>query len=106
MTEALMRTRQEYYDAMAGHRGDPDDTEAKANARLDAASLATRSPCAITKHSYAKINLALLERAVNAPNPACCWSPPQRGGGTTLLEVVAQAGLADTAWHAASRRSR
>jgi hypothetical protein len=40
VTEALMRTRQEYYDAMAGHRGDPDDTEAKANARLDAASLA------------------------------------------------------------------
>ena len=42
VTEALMLARQEYYDALAGHGGDPDDAEAirKANARLDAASLA------------------------------------------------------------------
>jgi hypothetical protein len=42
VNEALTRARQEYCDALAGHRRDPDDTEAirKANARLDAASLA------------------------------------------------------------------
>jgi|SRR5215467_14173501 len=40
VSRALEVARREYYDALAGHRGDPDDTEAKANARLDTASLA------------------------------------------------------------------
>ena len=33
----------------------------------------TRRLCAITEHSFAKVNLALLERAVSAPlpGPAC-----------------------------------
>jgi hypothetical protein len=42
VNKALTRARQEYYDVLAGPGGDPDDAEAirKANARLDAASLA------------------------------------------------------------------
>jgi hypothetical protein len=40
VSQALTAARQEYYDALSGPGGDPDDTEAKANARLDAASLA------------------------------------------------------------------
>jgi hypothetical protein len=42
VSEALALARQEYSEALAGHPGDPDDTEAirKANARVDAASLA------------------------------------------------------------------
>jgi hypothetical protein len=42
VSEALTLARQEYSEALAGRRGDPDDTEAirKANARVDAASLA------------------------------------------------------------------
>jgi hypothetical protein len=49
VNEALTLARQEYYDALAGHRGDPDDTEAirKANNRLDAASLAREGPARI-----------------------------------------------------------
>jgi hypothetical protein len=42
VSEALTLARQEYSEALADHCGDPDDTEAicKANARVDAASLA------------------------------------------------------------------
>jgi hypothetical protein len=42
VSEALTLARQEYSEALASHRGDPNDTEAirKVNARVDAASLA------------------------------------------------------------------
>ena len=73
VNEALMRTRQEYYDALAGHRGDPDDTEAihKANTRLDAASVA-----------YAK---ALPGPSPSTPFARAGWTSPQASSGTIVI---------------------
>jgi hypothetical protein len=67
VSEALTLARQEYSKALAGHRRDPDDTEAirKANARVDAASLAYAKALSDYRAFLRQVNLALLERPVD-----------------------------------------